>query len=62
MDLVVNLPIGVIAAIATALVVPAAKADRPTTIPDPLEVLMIIVSLGALSLGIVEGSVWGWGR
>jgi EmrB/QacA subfamily drug resistance transporter len=58
---VVNLPIGVIAAIATALVVPAATADRPTAIPGPLEILTIIVSLGALSLGIVEGPTWGWG-
>jgi EmrB/QacA subfamily drug resistance transporter len=58
---VLNLPVGVIAAIATALVVPDAKADRPTTIPSPLETLMIIVSLGALSVGIVEGSAWGWG-
>jgi len=56
-----NVPIGVIAVVASLVLVPASAEKRSASVPDPREILLLIVSLCALSLGIVKGSAWGWG-
>lgn len=56
----INLPIGVVALVSAIIVVPAPPKDHRSVIPHPVEVAAIIVSLGALALGIVKGPDWGW--
>jgi EmrB/QacA subfamily drug resistance transporter len=56
----INLPIGVAAIAATVRVVPAIAHDVSARIPDPLESLLIVVGIGALSLGLIKGPDWGW--
>jgi EmrB/QacA subfamily drug resistance transporter len=56
----VNIPIGIAAIILTALFVPTSKAARARQ-PDPLGQALIIIFLGSLSYGIIEGPTYGWG-
>ncbi|HUC22711.1 MAG TPA: MFS transporter [Streptosporangiaceae bacterium] len=58
---IVNLPVGVATIAATARRVPVIKHDQTVRIPDPLESLLVIIAVGALSLGLVKGPDWGWG-
>ena len=56
----INLPVGVAALLLTARFVPESRAPRPRRI-DPVGQLLVIVLLGALTYGIIEGSDAGWG-
>src|SRR5215469_11151994 len=56
----VNIPVGVIAIILTALVVPESRADRPRRL-DPVGQVLIIVMLASLTYAIIEGPRDGWG-
>ncbi|MGH3171038.1 MAG: DHA2 family efflux MFS transporter permease subunit, partial [Trebonia sp.] len=56
----VNIPIGVAAIILTALFVPESKAARARRL-DPVGQALIIIFLGTLSYGIIEGPAYGWG-
>jgi hypothetical protein len=58
---VVNLPIGIATVIAAARWVPNIKNNQETRIPDLIGSLLLIVGLGAVSLGLVKGPDWGWG-
>jgi len=58
---IVNLPVGAATIAATARQVPASRQDLTARIPDPLESLLVIIAVGALSLGLVKGPDWGWG-
>jgi EmrB/QacA subfamily drug resistance transporter len=55
----VNVPIGLAAVVLTGLFVPESKAPRARRI-DPLGQLLVIVLLGALTYGIIEGPTLGW--
>jgi EmrB/QacA subfamily drug resistance transporter len=55
----INIPIGLTALILTALVVPESRSPRPRRI-DPVGQLLVIVVLGSLTYGIIEGPVAGW--
>ena len=55
----VNVPIGLAAALLTALFVPESRAPRPRRI-DPAGQLLVIVTLGSLTYGIIEGPGSGW--
>ncbi len=57
----VNVPIGIGALIAAAVWVPRSRDESVTRIPDVLGALLLAVSIGALTLGLVEGPSWGWG-
>lgn len=57
---VINLPIGLLTMAAAARRVPVITHNVATRIPDPLESLLIIIGIGALSLGLVKGPDWGW--
>lgn len=56
----VNIPVGIAAIILTAARVPESKAARARRL-DPVGQVLVIVLLGALSYGIIEGPAYGWG-
>lgn len=56
----VNVPIGILAMIGTWVWVPESRDSTATRNPDVLGALLLVLSIGALSLGIVEGPTWGW--
>jgi EmrB/QacA subfamily drug resistance transporter len=56
----VNVPIGLAAALLTGLFVPESRAPRPRRI-DPVGQALVIMVLGALTYGIIEGPGSGWG-
>jgi len=57
----INLPIGIAAVLVTWKVIPNVRHDRSTRIPDLFGSLMIVVTIGAISLGLLNGADWGWG-
>ena len=58
----INLPIG-IAVIAVAWkLIPNVRHDLSTKMPDPIGALMVILTIGALSFGLLNGHTWGWGN
>jgi EmrB/QacA subfamily drug resistance transporter len=56
----VNVPVGIVAIAATALVVPESRAARSRR-PDPVGQGLIIVMLASLTYAIIEGPRQGWG-
>ena len=58
----INLPIG-IAAIAIAWkMIPHIRHDFSTKLPDLIGRLMVILTIGAISFGLLNGHTWGWGN
>jgi EmrB/QacA subfamily drug resistance transporter len=55
----VNLPVGVAAIILTALFVPESRAPRARPF-DPVGQVLVIITLAALTYGIIEGPGSGW--
>jgi len=56
---VVNVPVGVLALVLTALFVPESRAERPRRI-DPVGQVLVIASLASLTYAIIEGHDAGW--
>jgi EmrB/QacA subfamily drug resistance transporter len=56
----VNIPIGIAAIVATALVVPESRAPHGRRV-DPVGQVLIIVMLASLTYAIIEGPRHGWG-
>jgi EmrB/QacA subfamily drug resistance transporter len=56
----INLPVGVAALLLTARFVPESRAPRARRI-DPVGQLLVIVLLGSVTYGIIEGTGAGWG-
>lgn len=56
----VNVPVGIAALVATALVVPVARIEAVKQLPDVLGAVLLIAAIGALTLGLVQGTDWGW--
>jgi len=56
----VNVPIGVVAIIAAAVILPRPTSSHATRMPDLLGAAMLAVAIGALTLGLVQGPEWGW--
>ncbi|MFD8725395.1 MFS transporter [Streptomyces sp. NPDC059629] len=56
----VNLPVGIAALVATMLFVPPSRDENVNRIPDVLGAGLLILAIGALTLGLVEGPDWGW--
>ncbi|MEV0354754.1 MFS transporter [Nocardia sp. NPDC050697] len=56
-----NLPIGVLALVVAARLLPASAPSARTRIPDPVGAVAIAVAVGALSFGLVRAEEWGWG-
>jgi EmrB/QacA subfamily drug resistance transporter len=57
----VNLPIGIVAWLAGRRLLREARDDSATRWPDAVGVVLVTLAVGALSLGIVQGTDWGWG-
>jgi EmrB/QacA subfamily drug resistance transporter len=55
----VNIPVGIAAIVLTALFVPESKAPHARRF-DPVGQLLIVVALGSLVYGIIEGPDRGW--
>jgi EmrB/QacA subfamily drug resistance transporter len=55
----INIPIGIAAIILTALFVPESRAARARAL-DPVGQALVIVFLGTLSYGLIEGPTYGW--
>ena len=56
----VNIPVGVAAIILTAAFVPESRAGTCRR-PDAFGQILIMITLGAVSYGIIEGPGYGWG-
>jgi EmrB/QacA subfamily drug resistance transporter len=56
----VNVPIGIAALLAAARALPDTRHDKAAALPDLAGGLIIMVAIGALALGLVQGSSWGW--
>ncbi|MER5449339.1 MFS transporter [Streptomyces sp. NPDC002764] len=56
----VNIPVGVAAVVAAILWVPDSRDTSITRNPDLVGAILLALSVGALSLAIVEGPSWGW--
>jgi EmrB/QacA subfamily drug resistance transporter len=57
----INIPVGVVALVLAARVVPASRDLGVTRLPDLAGAAVVTVAIGALALGLVKGPVWGWG-
>ena len=55
----VNIPIGVAAIILTALFVPESRAGTYRR-PDPFGQILVMITLGTVTYGIIEGPDYGW--
>ena len=56
----INLPVGLLALVLTQRFVPESRAPRPRRV-DPVGQALVIVLLGSLTYGIIEGADAGWG-
>lgn len=56
----VNVPVGVIALIATLRWVPDSRDQSVTRLPDLLGAALLAAGVGVLSLALVKGPEWGW--
>ena len=56
----VNLPIGLAAMIAAVPLIARSPAERGEGLPDLRGAALLATSIAALTLGLVEGSHWGW--
>ena len=57
----VNIPIGVAAALLARRRLEESRVPGRRRIPDLLGTLLFAIAVGALVLGVVEGQQWGWG-
>ena len=56
----VNLPLGLITAVAAVHVLRESRDSHRARVPDLLGALLLAIGVGALALGIVKGGEWGW--
>jgi EmrB/QacA subfamily drug resistance transporter len=58
----INLPIGITAIAVTWKMIPQVLHDFSTKLPDLVGTLMAILTIGAISFGLLNGHAWGWGN
>ena len=58
----INLPIGITAIAVTWKMVPHVLHDFSTKMPDLIGSVMAILTIGAISFGLLNGHAWGWGN
>jgi EmrB/QacA subfamily drug resistance transporter len=56
----INVPVGIAAIVLAARFVPESRAEHPRRI-DPLGQVLVLITLVALTYGIIEGPTSGWG-
>ena len=57
----VNVPVGIVAFIAGLRALPEVRSPERGKLPDLLGAVLLTVSIGTLSLGLVQANDWGWG-
>ena len=57
----VNIPVVIAAVVLAVKLVPNTKHEQDVRFPDLFGGLVLIVAVGSLALGLVEGPSWGWG-
>ncbi|MFJ4849630.1 MFS transporter [Streptomyces sp. NPDC088733] len=57
---VLNVPIGIFAALAAQRAVPDSRDTKVTKLPDMIGAGLLTFGVGALALAIVKGGGWGW--
>jgi EmrB/QacA subfamily drug resistance transporter len=57
----INLPIGLLAVVQAARIVPRSRDAVRTPLPDLVGAAVLTVAIGALATGLVKGPDWGWG-
>jgi EmrB/QacA subfamily drug resistance transporter len=55
-----NLPVGIAALLLTRRVVTESRDTNAGPLPHPAAIALLVVAVGALALGIVQGDEWGW--
>jgi EmrB/QacA subfamily drug resistance transporter len=56
----VNIPVGIVALVAGAVMLTRSRNEIVTRLPDLVGAALLAISIGALTLGLVEGPEWGW--
>ena len=56
----VNLPVGLLLVFGALRYVPDVRLNLGTPLPDLAGALVLVVAVGSLVLGLVQGSDWGW--
>src|SRR5262245_40842687 len=56
----INLPLGLFALLRIARTIPEIRDPEPGRFPDVLGSLLLMLGIGALTLGLVKGPDWGW--
>jgi EmrB/QacA subfamily drug resistance transporter len=56
----INLPLGIAVIAVTWKMIPNVRHDRSTTMPDPIGSVVAILTIGALSFGLLNAHTWGW--
>ncbi|WP_214401892.1 MFS transporter [Pseudonocardia lacus] len=56
----INLPIGLVALVLAARLIPRSAPSSRARVPDPVGAAAIAVAVGAGSLGLVMADEWGW--
>ncbi|MCU1454998.1 MAG: drug resistance transporter, EmrB/QacA subfamily [Acidimicrobiales bacterium] len=57
---IVNVPVGLLAIVATLRSVPDSRDGAVTRVPDLVGAAVLAGAIGALALGLVKGPDWGW--
>jgi EmrB/QacA subfamily drug resistance transporter len=57
----VNVPVGVVAVVAALRLISDSRDESVTRTPDLVGAALLAVAIGAVSLGLVRGTAWGWG-
>jgi EmrB/QacA subfamily drug resistance transporter len=56
----INLPIGLVTLASAARHIPTLARAAGAHVPSPVATTLMIITIGALSLGVVKGQDWGW--
>jgi EmrB/QacA subfamily drug resistance transporter len=56
----INLPLGLFAAVRTAQIIPEVRDPEQRRFPDLLGSLLLMIAIGSLTLGLVKGPDWHW--
>lgn len=57
---VINIPFGIALVIAALRVLRVPETVSASRVPDPLGTVLLALGVGALTLGVTEGGIWGW--
>jgi MFS family permease len=56
----INLPLGLFAAVRTAQIIPELRDPEQGRFPDLIGTVLLMMAIGSLTLGLVKGPDWHW--